>query len=245
MHPRLAWVYMTALAEQISIDLGWRPLTDDPREHLDLSGFSIERLSQALLDVPLVSQRASPTEIESVLVSIAFQAIVPANPKNLTVDKILAFREKYPLERAKFQTNVEEFFKGSEWLFSISKPEVLAQRLKDEYQKLWGAQLSELREKLSEVGIDTIRSCFGVTAVLPAAITSAAAHYDLPLNAVAAGTAGLAMGIIPVLRDKQKAAQEAIKASPASYLYRIEQNLKPMDLWERIKKLPVRFALKV
>lgn len=246
MHPHLAWVYMTALAEQMSGERGLRPLTDEARDHVALSGLSTERLAHALLeDVSLVDAYPTATEIESVLVSVAFQAVVPKNPANLSVDKVLAFREKYPAERATFQVAVAGLLKDREWLKSIPDPKVLEERLHDEYDKIWAANLNELRDKLHEIGIDTIVSCFNLKATLPAGIVGAAAAASLTLNPLAAGTAALALGAIPVLRDKQKAAREALQTSSASYLYRMEQDLKPMDLWNRIKQRSLQFALNV
>ena len=104
MHPRLAWVYMTALAEQLAGEHGLRPLTDETRDHMALSALSTERLAHALLeDVALVDAAPTATEVETVLVSVAFRAVVPKDPANLSIDKVLAFREKYPAERARFQ----------------------------------------------------------------------------------------------------------------------------------------------
>jgi uncharacterized protein DUF6236 len=244
MHPRLAWVYMTALAEHVSGKRGLRPLTDDTRDHVALSGLSTERLAQALLeDVSLVDAKPTATEIETILVSVAFRAIVPKDLAGLSVDKILAFREKYPKERASFQEAVAELLKSREWLASISDRDVLEQRLRDEYDKIWAAKLEELREKLTEVGIDTMWSCFNVKGTLPAGVAGAAAALALALNPIAAATAAVALGVIPVLRDKHKAATEALKASPMSFLYRMEQDLKPMDLWSKVKQRSLQFTL--
>jgi len=244
MHPRLAWVYMTALAEQISGERGLRPLTDETRDHMALSGLSTERLAHALLeDVSLVDATATGTEIETMLVSVAFRAVVPKDLAGLSVDKVLAFRDKYPHERASFQNSVADLLKSRDWLKSISDPIVLEQRLRDEYEKTWDAKLKELHEKLTEVGIDTIFSCFNLKAALPAVATSAIATAGLSLNPIAAGTAGLALGIIPALRDKRKSAKEALNASPVSYLYRMEQDLKPMDLWGWVKHRASQFVL--
>src|SRR5919199_3716249 len=78
MHPRLAGVYMTALAEQLSADRGLRPLTDEARDHVAVSGLSTARLAEVLLDdVSLVDASPTDTEVETVLVSIAFEAVVP------------------------------------------------------------------------------------------------------------------------------------------------------------------------
>jgi len=247
MHPRLAWVYMTALAEQISRDQGFRPLTDETRDHLAMSGLSTERLTQALLgDVSLVDARPTATEVETILVSIAFRAVAPTDLAALDVEKILAFREKYPNERANFQNAVAELLKTREWLKSIFDPRVLEQRLREESEKIWMPKLAELREKLADVGISTMYSCFNLKeTTLPAGAVGAVAALALPLNPIAAGVAGLALGAIPVLRDKRNAAKDALSASPISYLYRMEQDLKPMDLWGRVKQRSMQFALNV
>ena len=246
MHPRLAWVYMTALAEQLSGERGLRPLTDESRDHLALSGLSTERLAHALLeDVSLVDSKPTATEIETVLVSVAFRAIVPKNLAGLSVDKILRFRDKYPNERASFQNSVEDFLKSREWLKSIVDPNVLEERLREEYEKVWAMKLEDLREKLSEVGIDTFFSCFNLKSALPTGAMGAAAALALPLEPISAGATGIALGAIPALRDKQKAAKGALRTSEVSFLYRIEQDLKPMDLWSWVKQRSREFALNI
>lgn len=244
MHPRLAWVYMTSLAEQISAERGLRPLTDQTQDHLALSGFSVERLAHALLgNISLVSSAPTNTEIETTMVSVAFQSVVPKDLANLTVDKILDFREKYPSERASFQNAVSELLNCREWLTNITDPTVLEERLHDEYEKSWNLQLQELRDKLTEVGIDTALSCFNLKGALPGGIAGAAASLAIPLNPIAAGTAGLALAAIPTLRDKRKQAREILADNPMSFLYRMEQDLKPQDLLDRVKQRSLNFAL--
>jgi len=246
MHPRLAWVYMTALAEQLSSEHGLRPLTDETRDHIAVSGLSTERLAHALLeDVSLVDKMPTTTEVETILVAVAFRAVVPKNLPELNVEKVLEFRDKYPTERMNFQNLVADFLKSHEWLKSIRDTHVLEQRLQDEYNKVWDAKLKELREKLADVGIATMFSSFSVKAALPAAIAGAAAVAGLALNPIAAGTAGLALGVIPALRSKQKEARDILKASPVSYLYRMEQDLAPKDLWGWIKQRSQQFALNI
>ena len=204
MHPRLAWVYMTALAEQISGERGLRPLTDETRDHLALSRLSTERLAHALLeDVSLVDAKPTESEIEQVLVSVAYRAVVPKDLARLNVDKVLAFRDKYPNERAKFQNAVTDLLKSCEWLKSISDRHVLEERPRDEYDKIWAANLDELREKLADVGIDTMLSCFNLKGALPVGAVGAATALALSLNPIAAGAAGVAFGAVPALRDKR------------------------------------------
>jgi hypothetical protein len=244
MHPRLAWVYMTALAEQLAAHRGLRPLTDETRDHLALSSLAPERLAQALLgDVELVSRDPTGLEIESALVSVAFKAVVPVGLADLDPAKILDFRARYPRERAAFQQAAAELLDGGDWLKLIGDPAVLEQRLREQYDKDWNNRLVDLREKLRDSGIEAVLGCFNVKAVLPAGIISAAAVAGLALNPVAAGAAGLALGVIPTLRDKRKQALGALRESPVSYLYRMEHELAPKDLWSWVKQGTQRFAL--
>jgi hypothetical protein len=244
MHPRLAWVYMTALAEQISAHRGLRPLTDETRDHLALSSFAPERLAQALLgDVDLVDAGPTPMEVESMMVSVAFKAVVPRNLSTLEPARILEFRDKYLPERSAFQQATADLLKGGEWLKSIGDPAVLEQRLRDEYDKHWNTRLADLHERMRECGIDAVLGCFNVKAVLPAGM--AMAVTGLALNPVAAGAAGLAVGVMSTLRDRRKQALGALRASPVSYLYRMEQDLAPKDLWGWVRHGAQRFALGV
>jgi hypothetical protein len=96
---------------------------------------------------------------------------------------------------------------------------------------------------MAEVGIDTILSCFNLKGALPGGLVGAATALAVPLNPIAAGTAGIALAAIPVLRDKRKQAGEVLKDSPVSYLYRMEQDLKPLDLLGWIKQRTLQFAL--
>jgi hypothetical protein len=242
MHPRLASVYMTAMAEQIAAHNGLRPLTDEARDHVALSSLSTERLAQVLLgDVKLVDSQATSTEIESTLVSVAFQAIVPANLSDLDPERILEFRERYPEERAAFQTAAADLLGRRDWLSMIEDPRRLEQRLHDEYEKEWDLKLRNLREKLKDVGIDAALGCFNVKAVLPAGISGALA--GVALNSVSAGVAGFALGVVPMLRDKRKQALGALRESPVSYLYRMEQDLAPKDLRGWVTQGAQRFVL--
>ena len=121
-------------------------------------------------------------------------------------------------------------------LQSIGDAAVLEQRLRHEFDKVWVTRLAELRARLDDVGIDTVVGCFNVKAVLPAAMAGAAGAMALPLNPIAAGAAGLALGVIPALRDRRKAANDALRASPVSYLYRLERDPAPKDMWGWVRQ---------
>ena len=100
MHPKLALVYMTALADQLAGERGLSPLTDETVDHVAMSGCTIERLAQALLSgVELVDNKANAHEVEALAASVALKTVLPRDIEKVPVEKILAFREKHPGER--------------------------------------------------------------------------------------------------------------------------------------------------
>jgi len=50
MHPRLALVYMEALAEQMAFVRRFHLITDNAQDHVAMGPYTLERLAQALLD---------------------------------------------------------------------------------------------------------------------------------------------------------------------------------------------------
>ena len=74
---------------------------------------------------------------------------------------------------------------------------------RSQYAKTWAAEVTELRDKLNSVGIDTMYSCFSSKALLRGAGATGLSSIGLgsdPLIAGAAGAAGLAVGAMSVIR---------------------------------------------
>lgn len=246
MHPRVASVYMHALAEHLAEKNGLRPLTDETLDHIAASNLSVERLANALLgDVSLVDKKATNTEMEIILASVAFKTLVPVNLENLSVDKILKFREQYPDERQRFQEAVSKVLADRSWLSSISDPVVLEGRLRDEIDREWAKKLRDFKEKLSGAGIDTIFSTANLTTSLPPLMASAVTGFGLPLNAIALAGASVALAAIPMLRTKRDATKKELGDSPVAYLYRMEQDLQPIELRNWCMNALRRFTLGV
>ncbi len=109
MHPRLANVYMMALAEEIAAGNGLHPTTDEELDHAVVSGATLERVAQALLgNVQLAPKGISEQETAAELASIAVQAAVPKNIDALDVDKIIEVRKKHRPAMARFQEFIQE-----------------------------------------------------------------------------------------------------------------------------------------
>ncbi len=234
MHPRIAQVYMTALADELAGEYGLYPLTDETLDHLAVGGWTVERLAQALLgDVNIVQDYQESRETESVAACVAIKTILPKDLDSVSIDSILEFREAYPIERANFQNYIRDFVSLRDWLQDIRDRDVLEQRLEAEYQKILLPQLQELKEKLRSVNIDTVTGVLGVQIAVPSIILQGATLLGVVANPIGATLAGAALAIIPVFRDRRKTSRE-LKSAPVSFLQRIEKELQPRQLTDWI-----------
>lgn len=241
MHPKMAQVYMTALADELAGERGLCLLTDETIDHLAVGGCTVERLAQALLnDVELVQAEPKSREVESVAAYVAFQTVLPKDLERVPVDRILEFRKKYPGERGAFQQYVAEFVKAREWLEDIQDPATLERRLESEYEKELKPKLDELREKLRSVNIDTVSGSLVMQIGVPSLVAQGAAVLGIVANPFFAIAAGAALAFLPVLRDRRKALHE-LKSSPIACLLRIEEDLQPREITDWIRQGAEKF----
>jgi hypothetical protein len=243
MHPKIAQIYMTALADELAGERGMYPLTDETIDHLAVGGWTMERLAQGLLDdLELVGNEPGRREVEGVTAYTAIQTVLPKDLDRLPVERILEFREKYPGERAVFQDYIANFLKPREWLADIQDPTVLDKRLQEEYKRDLKPKLDDFRGKLRDVNIDTVLGVLAVQITLPSFIALGAPLLGIAVNPAAGLLAGAALVAIPVLRDRRKRVGE-LRSSPVAYLLRIEENLQPRQLTDWILQGVQKFRL--
>jgi Family of unknown function (DUF6236) len=246
MHPDLAFVYMTAMADQIAGERGLAPIADNSVDHIAASGCTVERLAQALLqDVELVDRRANSREVEMSAALIAIETVVPRNLAQLPVEKILEFRHMYAEERAEFQGWILSFVNDRQWLGDIQDPRAVRDRVESEYEKHLKPKLRSVREALRAVGIETVRSCMNVKALLPPMVPKVAAAMGVGLEPVTATAAAIVWSVVPILQDKRKALRQYLKTSQVAYLLRAEEELNPMSLMDEVKLGLRKFCLGV
>jgi hypothetical protein len=120
MHPRLASVYMTALAEAMAAERGLYPATDETLHHLAMSGVALDRLAQVLLgEVDLVGAKPTEREMEEKMAVVALQSVIPKDLDSVPVKKIIAFRKKHSAALATFQEYVRDLVADAEPLREI------------------------------------------------------------------------------------------------------------------------------
>jgi hypothetical protein len=250
MHPMLAQVFMTALADQLAGERQLQPMTDETLDHLALSGLTPERLAQLLLgdDVNLVDDRPTERELEQAFALLALRTILPKDIAQVSVKKIVKVREQLAGERGKFQAAAVAFARQNASLREIPDGRALQDHLKAEFDKTIAPELQKLKDALRGNGIDIVLGAMNVKAELPALATTGLAAMGLAaagiaINPVAAGVAGVALLVAKVLRDQRKGRQTLLSASPVSYLFRVEESLSPGTLAKWISDDALKHSL--
>lgn len=228
MHPLLADVYMTALAEQLARERLMHPLTDRTTGHLAVGSGGFERVAQAVLSDSGDSGALAPSAVEDVAACVALQCVLPKGLHSVPVERILEFREKYPEERGRFQQHVQEFVAVRTWLAEARDRKTLEERLGDEFGRTLKPQLAELREKLRDCNIDSVMGVLSMKVEMPGAAIAAAGLLGVVAAPVGL-VAGAALAVIPVLRGAKKA-QKELRRTPVAFLLNAEEELKPADV---------------
>lgn len=246
MHPKFASVYMTALAEEMGARRGLHPATDETLDHVAVSGATLERLTQALLgDVELLGPKPTQHEVEVQMATIALESVIPRDIKSVPVEKIISVRKKYPKALAAFQEHVHSLVADLRQLQEVKDAPALKAHLEAEYEKKVKPELDELRKQLKSLQIDAVTGAFSMQFSIPPLVATGAAAVGLAVNPLLAAGGGLALSLIPAIRDKQKQAREAVKSTHAAWLMRVEEDLKPATLTSWVSTSARQFILGV
>jgi hypothetical protein len=254
MHPKLAAVYMTALAEHLA-GTSMQPITDETQDYVAVSGWTLERLTQALPgDVVLAPQQPSHDETVAELATIALRAVMPRDIGRVPVDIILKLRERNRKGMSRFQQHIHDLVdEMPQKIQDMHCPEVVSEYLAVKYETQVKPEMQELEENLKSLEIDTVWSALGVKVMLPPAAESLAHVLHIPpadpivhpvlAGVVAAGA--LAYSIVPAIRSKRAEARREEAGSPVGYLLRVEEELQPKALTSWIGQRIRQFILGV
>lgn len=245
MHPRLAEIYMLSLAEAMAPRIGAYPLTDSARDHIAVSGLTMERLASVLLHRPELAVPTSVNaeggrEVEEAMVSLAFKCVVPVNPASIPAEKIIDIRHRYAEERGMLQAEIARLAEGLAYLKDVKDPREVEQHLRSEYDKTLGPRLERLQKGLHDVNIDTAESAAAVSIAMPSAVAAILSAVGFPIGSSAGRIAGIAFAVWTVLRKRKKAVDSTLKPSPEAYLYRVNQ-LSPQTVAQDIRATAADF----
>ncbi|MCI0439281.1 MAG: DUF6236 family protein [Chloroflexi bacterium] len=242
MHPRLASVYMSALADEMASHHGLYPVAANPLDHLASNGCTIERLAQALLDdMHIKGESLADNEVEAQMATVALSAVMPRNIADVSMERIVEFRNKYTHERGYFQDYIQEFVgELSQRIRGARSLDSLAMHLENEYAHGLERQLDDIRRRLNSLGIDTVKSVMNIQVTTPTYLQAAGDQ------ATAIASSGIfALSAFAAIRDVRINMREEIRSTPAGYLLLVEENIAPASLLTRIKNAARRFFFRV
>ena len=232
MHPQLAFVYMHTLASKMASSV-MCPLTDDDFEHV-AAGCDANRIAEALLGFR-TNQNTPDGGAEDLALEfamLALQSVIPKDINSLPVQKIIEIRRRHFEELVAFQRATNTIINSVPQAVSADT-EVGALYLQDLYERTLKPELRRLKSNLHKSGIDSVYGAMSVKVQAPALVTSGAAIFGagaLHLNPVMMGAGAVVMCLIPRIRRQRAEAQRLRADSPAAYLLRLEEGLKPASL---------------
>jgi hypothetical protein len=241
MHPRLALVYMEALAEQMAFVRRFHPITDNTQDHVAMGPYTLERLAQALLDPHnaqpyLVGFSPTSNEVQGLMATIAFQYVLPHDITNVPVQKIIQLRQEHSIELTTLQTHIREFVAKLDTIQQINDPKALRDHLEVAYEKELKPQLDELKQCMRSIGIETASAILNVKLTVPPLLASGTLGLLLHLPPVVTGIATIAWSIFPVLQKKRFEMGKKVYESPASYLFYTQEALTPTNAVSQVAR---------
>jgi hypothetical protein len=231
VHPRVAWVYMCVLAEQLGRLNNLSPVTDQVLAHAQSNGWTRERIIGALLE-PSFSY-ATEQVPETAIGLLAVQLVVPRGLAQVPVQKVIRLRQRYAADFDAFHdvvtiaaTDLRDAITG------ITDRAVLEAYVAQEVQRRFDRPLADLRKAFKGLGIDTTFAVANMKFELPTAlVTSGGVVAHQP---VLAGAGAVAFGVLTLGRGVRLKWAERAKPSAASYLWRIEGGVTPESLIRRL-----------
>ncbi|MCH6159996.1 DUF6236 family protein [Streptomyces marispadix] len=233
MHPKLAAAYLCAVADRLAKRNGMCAVTDEPRLHAALSGWTADTLAQVLLsdgDLTLgPASGASTTPVEEVgrlFTVVAFDAVLPDGLDDVPLEKILAARRDLGPELYAYRRHLETFAERFAELSTVGDPVILREHLEVMVEGEIEPQAAELAHRLRLLGFQPVRKVLGMKALVPgAAMAAVSASSGLPPLVSASGA--VAACLVGAAVDARQQAREAAAASPATYLVGLKEQFSP------------------
>jgi Family of unknown function (DUF6236) len=231
VHPRLAFVYMSALAEEAATVNGFSPTTDETLDHVAATGWSMHRLAATLLDDRSLLAETSDAsggafdgEAEAVLAMMSISAVMPRDPAALTVQKIKEIRESAPLELGRLRSFLSTVVDGVPQLSESADPDAVAAHFAVAYEQEVRPQLAALEAEMRGRAIDTVEVAMGASIAMPPILA------EVPMPSPLAVATAACFSLFRIVRAKRRDARATFAESPVAYLYRLEHGLEPRSL---------------
>jgi hypothetical protein len=237
MHPRLAAVYMTALAELFSRENNFTPLTPDADSYLAIGGCTLRRLERALLSqTAQAPNNPDVDEVASAMAMISLRSLIPTDLANLPPKKIIAFRKQFREELSSFQNWMHALgAKMADKLVDIRDPAARESHLQAFTEKKIVPKVAELRHQLESCGIKTMFGVLGLKFSVPPLF-----HLLNRSPSVIAKTTAMAVAVVPYLSARRAVGKKLLSKSPEAFLMYAEEQMSRQTIAQKLRKLCFR-----
>ncbi|MFE5285103.1 DUF6236 family protein [Nocardia sp. NPDC056611] len=234
LHPALARIYLTALADVVSRHRALATATDDVDAHSAVG--TLDRLYELLLDedvaVPAIG------DVEGAYIHLAVEASIrPDHLETVPLDTLISFRDRYGGELAAFRAHVASLSADLGTIAAIEDLVVAEKHLQSVYNAKTRPQLDELRHALRALGVESGIGLLGIKVDISK--STAGTLFGAGLAATgspAAMAGGTALAVGSYVADRRKARRAAHRESPVSYLLAVDKELSGRSLIDRMRR---------
>jgi hypothetical protein len=242
MHPRLAAVYLTALADSVAQANKLPVVTDQEQAYGVLGGWDIDVLARVLLtdEADEQSQDRPPTDVARLYATAAIQTVAPQRLGSVSASEIVRIRRTLAEEFDVFGQHIDSVADELAGWEQIDDPGVLQERLQVLVDRNLGRPLADLERGMRKLRYEPARAVLGLMSVgVPA--TAVAAVVGLGLPAVV-GQAGLIATRIVVAGVRAHETARGLRRSAPGYLLGLREELNPVGVVDRIRRTIRRAA---
>ncbi|MGV9664826.1 DUF6236 family protein [Nocardia niigatensis] len=237
LHPALARIYLTALADVVSQHRALAPATDDLDAHSAVG--TLDRLYELLLDeevaVPAIG------DVEGAYVHLAVEASIrPDQLPAVSLASLIAFRERYRGELAAFRAHVASLSGELGAIAAIEDPVSAEKHLQSVYNATTKPQLDELQRALRALGVESSIGLLGLKVDISEAaagtLLGAGATFGMAAGHPAVVAGSVAVGVGSYVADRRKTRRRAHRESPVSYLLAVDREFSGRTLIDRMRR---------
>lgn len=227
MHPRLASLYLCALADRLAHRNRLAAVTDQPQVHGALNGWTVDTLARLILGAGAATEGAvAPDDIAYSFTVLAIATVLPAGLDRIPFHAILQLRERLAGRMYEYRRFLETQTGPFTEIASITDENLRKERLKILVEGEIAPRVTELEQSLRSAGFQPVKAILSMKTMAPPAVVAAVApHLGVP-SVVAAG-ATFAGCLISAGLDTRQQANRALTESPAGYLLGLRQGLSP------------------
>lgn len=236
MHPRLALVYLAALADRVAQGNDLATVTDQATSHGVLNGWTMETLARVLLaDDSAERPAATVDDITAMYAAVAILTVIPAGLSDVPVERIVRARRTLAAEFDAFRDHLASLADQLGALAQIEDPAILRTRLELLVQRDLRRSTDDLERGLRQLGLEPARAVLGMKSLeLPATAAAAASGAGLP---IAAGQAGLVAAQLVASGVHSHRQGRDRRRGAAGYLLGLREELNPTGVVDRVRRM--------